>query len=419
MSETKKIAIAGLGKRGRGLLQHVILPLCEEYNLEVAMVFDPYEDRCNKGYEIVQEATGNTPVMAASYQEILDNPEIAAVIITSSWESHVDLAVAAMKAGKYAAFEVGGAYVLEDCWKLVNTYEETGVPCMMLENCCYGKRELMVMNMVRKGLLGDVVHCSGGYLHDLREEVAKGNENRHYRLRNYLNRNCENYPTHELGPIAKLLDINNGNRMVSLTATSSCAKGLHEYIVREQGADSLLAQQNFAQGDIFTTVIKCANGQTITLTLDTTLPRPYSRGFTVRGTKGAFFEDTDMFFMDQEHHEYHFWAQKLWGNAKEYEAEHIHPLWKDYVPKGGHDGMDYQVFSAFFEAMVAGKKPPIDPYDAAAYMSITALSEESVLKGGAPVMIPDFTRGKWYYRQDIDTTLKYNLDREKPYEGLY
>ena len=265
------------------------------------------------------------------------------------------------------------------------------------------------MNMVRQGLFGDVVHCEGGYHHDLRHEIAYGEENRHYRLRNYTNRNCENYPTHELGPIAKILDINNGNRMVSLTATASCAKGLHEYIVKEKGADDPLASVAFAQGDIVTTVIKCAKGQTITLVLDTTLPRIYSRSFTVRGTKGSYFEDMNMVFLDGVQEEV-YPANPYWDNGEEYAKSHAHPLWKDYDPKGGHGGMDYLVISAFFESMITGKRPPIDVYDAAAYMCITALSEESIQKGSAPVAIPDFTRGKWYWRDDIADS-KFRLDR--------
>ena len=304
MDKTYKIAVVGLGGRGQGLIRGAILPACEDYGVEIAAVYDPYVDRTEKGAEIVQEITGKEPMKAKNYQEILDNPEIVGVIISSAWEAHIPQAIAAMKAGKYAAMEVGGAYSLEDCWKLVETSEETGIPCMLMENCCYGEREMMVMNMVRQGVLGNIVHCQGGYHHDLRHEIAFGKENRHYRLRNYTNRNCENYPTHELGPIAKLLDINNGNRMVSLTATASCAKGLHEYIVKEKGEDDPLASVEFAQGDIVTTVIKCAKGQTITLVLDTTLPRAYSRGFTVRGTKGSYYEDMNMVFIDGDKCEY-------------------------------------------------------------------------------------------------------------------
>ena len=418
MSETIKIGVLGLGGRGQGLVKEAILPACEDLGMEIAAVYDPYEDRTVAGANIVEEKTGKRPFEAKTEDELLAIPEIKAVIIPSAWEAHIPLAIKAMKAGKYAAMEVGGAYSLEECWDLVRTTEEPGMPCMQLETCCYGQRELMIMNMVRQGVLGDIVHCSGGYQHDLRHEISHGKEIRHYRLRNYMNRNCENYPTHELGPIAKLLDINNGNRMVSLTATASCAKGLHQFIVDERGEDHPLSKVEIAQGDVITTVIKCAKGQTIVLSLDTTLPRAYSRGFTIRGTKGSYFEDTDMVFLDKVHNQYDWNPREIWGNAKEYEEQYQHPLWKNYDPKGGHGGMDYLVISAFLEAVKEGKNPPIDVYDAAAYMCITALSEESIRKGGASVAIPDFTRGKWYMRKDIDHDLTFNLSRDDVFEGI-
>ena len=134
-----------------------------------------------------------------------------------------------MKAGKPTAMEVGGAYSVDECFRLVHTQEETGTFFMMMENCCYGRRELMLLDMVNKGLFGEVVHCEGGYRHDLRNEIARGKELGHYRLRNYLNRNCDNYPTHELLPICKILGVNDGNRMVSLVSVASCAKGLRAY----------------------------------------------------------------------------------------------------------------------------------------------------------------------------------------------
>ena len=410
MNKTMKVAIVGLGNRGQALLRDAVLPAGEEYGVEVVSVYDSYADRTELGIEIVREKTGKTPIGAKNYQEIIDNPEIDGIILTSAWEMHIPQAIAAMNAGKRVAMEVGGAYTLEDCWNLVNTYEQTGIPCMMLENCCYGKWELMVMNMVRQGLFGDIVHCSGGYHHDLRDEITGGAENRHYRLRNYLNRNCENYPTHELGPIAKLLDVNDGNRMVSLSSTASCAKGLHQYVLDNKGADSPLANAEFAQGDIITTVIKCAKGQTIVLTLDTTLPRSYSRSFTVRGTKGAYFEDNNMVFLDGVHNKYDFDSTPIWNNANQYFEDYKHPLWADYDPKGGHGGMDYLVISAFFDSLTTRTNPPIDVYDCASYMSISALSEESIHKGGAVVAIPDFTRGQWYWRKDLNDS-KFKLTR--------
>jgi len=414
----KKLALIGFGQRAYWLIQESLADVLNDNDFEIAAVCDLYEDRIAEAQQLTEKFTGAKPYGTNDYRQILADPEISAVIITAAWESHVDMAIAAMRAGKHVGLEVGGAYSIEDCWNLVRTYEETGIHCMMLENCCYGREELMVLNMVRQGLFGEIVHCSGGYHHDLREQLAGGKENRHYRLRNYMNRNCENYPTHELGPIAKVLDINNGNRLVTLTATASSAKGLHTYVLEHRGGDDPLAKVEFAQGDIITTVIKCAKGQTIVMTLDTSLPRAYSRGFTVRGTKGAYFEDNKMVFLDDVHHEHENSAFPIWNNAQTYAAEYEHPIWKDYEPRGGHEGMDYLVFNAFLEAISQGKRPPIDTYDTATFMSITPLTEESILKGSAPVMIPDFTRGKWYNRSDI-ADLRYNLDRIDAFADYY
>lgn len=402
MKEKINVGLIGFGNRGRSLLQDVLVPMVK-MDIEIKGVCDLYEDRAQYAAAHIEKTTGVKPFSTTDYRNITSMDGIDAVIIMSAWESHVPVAISAMKSGKYVGFEVGGVYSIDDCWRLVHTSEETGMPCMLLENCCYGRREMMVLNMFRKGMLGDIVHCSGGYCHDLREEIAYGAENRHYRLRNYLNRNCENYPTHELGPIAKILDINNGNRMLSLTSTASCSKGMHQYIIDKKGKDYPLAEADFAQGDIVTTTIKCAKGQTIVLTLDTTLPRAYSRGFTVRGTKGMYTEDTDSFFLDGVHNSYDFDWKKQWGNAVQYEEEYEHPIWREYKNQrlGGHDGIDWLVMRAFIESVKAEVQTPIDVYDSAALMCISVLSEESIVCGSMPVAIPDFTNGRWMERNDI------------------
>lgn len=391
-----KLAVVGLGARGFGLLKDVIVP---NEKADVVAVCDIYEDRMEKGKQLVLEKRGKEVFSTLDYNEAIEREDVDVVCIFSAWESHIPIAIAAMENGKDIAMEVGGAYTVEQCWDLVNTAERTGRQVMFLENCCYGKRELMVLNMVQKGIFGEIVHCAGGYMHDLREEIAFGVEKRHYRLRNYLNRNCENYPTHELGPIAKVLGINRGNRMLSLTSTSSKASGLHEYILENKSDDKTLINARFAQGDIVTTVIKCAGGETITLQLDTTLPRPYCRGFTVRGTKGMYQETNHSVFLDGDGH---YGWNKEWGNAEKYEEEYMHPIWKKYIEEGvqgTHDGMDWLEFDRFFDCCLEGRPYEIDVYDAASWMVISALSEKSIALGSMPVEIPDFTKGEWITRK--------------------
>ncbi len=397
MNKIIKLGMIGFGYRGLDILKQILVP---RDTVEVVAVCDVYEDRANGAAKAVTDAGKPVPKVYLNYKDVIADKDVDTVIIATSWENHINIACECLEAGKPCGVEVGGAYSVEDCFKLVRTYEKTGVKCMLLENCCYGRYELLTLNMVRKGLFGEVVHCSGGYHHDLREEVTFGKENRHYRLRNYLNRNCENYPTHELGPIAKLLDINNGNRMVSLTSTASKSAGVKDYIARNDKADKSLLDKTFNQGDIVTTVIKCARGETIVLTLDTTLPRFYSRGFNVRGTRGMFEEATKSVFFDGNTN--HFNWQSEWGNADKYFEEHEHPIWKKYLSEGvvgNHDGIDWLVYGAFIDAILNDYDFPIDVYDMASYMVITALSEESIACGSKPVAIPDFTNGMWLERK--------------------
>ncbi len=392
-----KIGFIGLGGRGYGLMTCDVLGQGEQ----ITAVCDVYEDRAERGADAVEKAGQKRPAVYFDYKDVVNDENVNTIIIATAWESHVEIALAAMYAGKAVAVEVGGAYELKHCFDLVEAYEKTGTPFMFLENCCFGRREMMVLNMVKKGLFGQVVHCAGGYQHDLRDEIAFGRENRHYRLRNYISRNCENYPTHDLGPIAKVLDINHGNRMLTLSSTASKAAGLGEFIKENKPDDAFLKEQTFAQGDVVTTVIKCARGETIVLTLDTTLPRYYSRNFTVRGTKAMYEEVTDSVFQDRKEDKDHDfdWLKHCVGNAKNYEEEWDHPVWKKYIEdgvKGGHDGMDWLEFEIFFRCLREGTPMPVDVYDAASWMAVTALSEMSIAKGGAVVDIPDFTGGKWH-----------------------
>lgn len=400
MSCKVRLGIVGLGARGMGLLELVYL---QHPDVEFPVVCDVYEDRCKAAADLIEKTGRPRPDMVQDYRELLERADIEGVILCTSWEHHIDLCIAFMEAGKYVGCEVGGAHSIRDCWRLVEAYERTKVPVMLLENCVYGRNEMMIAHMVQQGVLGRVVHCEGGYRHDLREEIAFGKENRHYRLLNYIHRNGENYPTHELGPIARVLNINRGNRMISLTSVASKAFGMKEYIKEHKADDAELMNTEFAQGDVVTTIITCANGETITLTLDTTLPRYYSRGFYIQGTKGMYCEDNDSLFLEgEEHAKDHFEWKKHWGNVEEYRGKYEHPVWKKYLAEGvkaGHDGMDWLVFCDFVESVRNKTETPIDVYDMAAWMCITTLSEESVAMGGHPVAIPDFTSGAWMRRK--------------------
>ena len=393
--ETVRIAAIGLGGRGRS-------QMCEMMSIpgvRVPAVCDIYEDRASRAADEAEKRQGFRPAVYLDYNELLAQEDLDAILCCSTWITHGEIAVAAMRAGKHVTIEVGGAASEEECWAMVRASKETGKFCMLLENCCYDRNEMALFRMAREGVFGELVHLEGGYRHDLRDEIGYGKENRHGRLKNFTGRNGELYPTHQLGPIAKLIGINRGNRFLTLSSIASKVRGLHEFLLREKGPDYYLANQVFNQGDVIDTTITCANGETIHLVHDCTLPRPYSRGYCVQGTKAVFQEAPlgEAIYIDgvSKRHD--------WEPFAPYRDQYEHPLWAAYKDAeehaGGHGGMDYLVLSAFVESVKLGAPPPIDVFDTAAWMAVTYLSEQSCALGGTPVPFPDFTNGRWIERE--------------------
>ena len=403
-----KLGVIGLGGRGFGWVK----ALTEMKDVEIVAVSDVYQDRIDRAAQHVEENKGKRPAGYTDYHQLLVESDAEAIVVFTSWETHIRVGIDALKSGRRVGLEVGGACSMEECWEMVHASEQTGIPLMLLENCCYGENEMMVLNMVKKGLFGTLVHCQGGYQHDLRVEIGNGDVNRHYRQNNFLNRCGELYPTHELGPIAKDLCINRGNRMVSLCAMSSKAAGLHAWL-QEHRPDSELVNAQVNQGDIVTTMISCANGETILLTHDCTLPRPYSRGGRIQGTKGIWMEDNRSIYIDgRSPVDPSYWTHR-WEKDEAYMEEYKHPLWQAYEEfglRGGHGGMDYLVLRAFVESVQKDECPPIDTYDTASWMAITALTEQSIAMGGAPVPVPDFTEGRWLQKRESFATGEYALN---------
>ncbi|MBO6264044.1 MAG: Gfo/Idh/MocA family oxidoreductase [Clostridia bacterium] len=401
MKDKLKMAVVGLGHRGMSLMRDVLI---KQPDVEVVGISDLYEERVQEGVKIVKDATGKEPISSLDYIEMLEKAKPDAVLVSTYWETHVDVALYALEHNIAVAMEVGGAYTIDELWRLVKTQERTSTPFMFMENCCYDRAETLATNMARAGVFGKIVHLDGAYGHDLREEITTGIEEKHYRLRNYLNRNCENYPTHEIGPIAKLIDVNRGNRFISLVSMASKAAGLSDYVAEHADRFPHLVGKQFKQGDIVDTIITCANGETIHIRLDTTLPRFYARNFTVRGTKGFYEQNTNLVFVDGDEEGFDPVVQykaKI-DNGKNYEEKYLPDFWKNVTPEqlaSGHGGMDYFEFRVFIDCIKKGEEPPIDVYDAATWMAITVLSEQSIALGGAPVAFPDFTEGKWLIRE--------------------
>jgi len=317
----------------------------------------------------------------------------------------------AMLAGKYTGVEVSAANTMEECWDLVNTHEQTGSQLMILENVNYRRDVMAVLNMVRQNVFGELVHFRCGYQHDLRgvklndgktpygrgaEFGENGISESKWRTNHSVYQNADVYPTHGVGPIAAMNNINRGNRFLSLTSHATKTRGLHNYIVEVGGENHPNAKVKFKLGDIVTTTIETALGETIIVTHDTNLPRPYSLGFRVQGTSGLWEVDGNRIYIEGQS------KPHQWDEATDWLKKYDHPLWQkygEYAADSGHGGMDFFVLNAFVESAKQNIAPPLDAYDAAAWSAITPLSELSIENNGAPQDFPDFTRGLWINRK--------------------
>ncbi|HWW41383.1 Gfo/Idh/MocA family protein [Pedobacter sp.] len=402
-----RLGYIGVGLRGRNHITEGLL----RSDVEITAICDTQESSLKycraqfvkAGKKLPAEYTGGLD----AYKKLLERKDIDAVIIATPWEFHKEQAIDAMRAGKYVGCEVIAGITVEDHWEILKVYEETKVPYMTLENVCYRRDVLAVLNMVRNQVFGELIHLEGGYQHDLRGVLfndgksfdGKGGEfgpntvgEAQWRTQWNAVRNGDIYPTHGIGPIMQYIDINKGNQFTNLVSFASKSRGLHQYIEKVSPGNKNLSV-NFKNGDLVTTMLNCANGETVTLTHDTHLPRPYSLGFRVQGTQGLWMDVADAIYVEGKSASY-----DEWDKAKVWLDKYDHPLWQKYAHQAdgaGHGGMDWFVFNAFVESVKQRRQTPVDIYDSLTMSVITPLSEKSIAEGNMPQQFPDFTKGKW------------------------
>jgi len=409
-----KIAIIGVGLRGQNHLELLLkrddVELVAICDVDVRML-DTAKNMISKSGKLMPKIfTGES----YAWKKLLQIKDLKAVLIATPWEWHKLMIIGALEAGlKYVASEVVIGINLEDHWEVVRAAEKYDAQVMMLENVCYRRDVLAVLNMVRQGIFGEILHLQGGYQHDLRvvkfndgikpygggvEFNEKGFSEAKWRTNHSVHRNGDLYPTHGIGPVAQCVNINRGNRFIKLSSFATKSRSLHKYIVDNAGENHPNAKVNFRLGDIVTTTISCANGETIILQHDTNSPRPYSLGFRVQGTNGLWMDINNSIYIEGKS------KPHAWDSAKEWLDKYDHPLWKKYgndAQGAGHGGMDFFVLHAFIESAKRGEPTPLDVYDAAAWSAITPLSEQSIELGNETIDFPDFTGGKWMTRQPV------------------
>lgn len=396
--DTVRIGFVGIGLQGGGHVRNFL----RLENVEIRALCDIDEGRAAEVRQWVVDEGEPAPDLYTrgerDFLRLCDRDDIDLVLTATPWRWHVPVCVAAMERGKHVATEVPAAYTVDGCWQLVETAERTQKHCVMLENCCYGRREMMMLNIVRAGLLGEILHAEGAYIHDLRSIKFSDQNEGLWRLAHSMTRNGNLYPSHGIGPIAQCLDINRGDRMERIVSMSSPARGLARYAAANLAADDPRRRQRYALGDMNTSLIQTALGRSIMLQHDTTSPRPYSRIDLVQGTQGIYSGYPDRIHIEGQSpaHE--------WEDPETYQATWDHPLWKEVgeaAEGAGHGGKDFLEDWRLVRSLRQGTPTDMDVYDAAAWSVLTELSERSVSRRAAPSEIPDFTRGGWRVRQPL------------------
>lgn len=392
--ETVRIAIVGTGLRGRSLLNEWL----GVENVRITALCDIVPEKAEMARDMMRKA-GHTYECAVytagerDFERLCRRDDIDFVYTATPWEWHVPVMLAAMANGKHCGTEVPAAYTLADCWKLVDASESSRRHCMMLENCNYGYNELLVLEMVRDGVFGDLIAGGAAYNHDLRAILNEAKDEGLWRRAHHTRRNANLYPTHGLGPVAAYMDVNRGDRFEYMVSMASPEFGLTQWRAQNEPASSAKFRETYVTGDLNRSLVRTAKGRVILLEHNVTSPRPYSRINSVQGSKGIFEDYPPRIYIDgpEAHHQ--------WETLDAYRAKFEHPLWRtlgERARSGGHGGMDYVMAWRLVQCMRDGLLPDMDVYDAAAWSAPGPLSERSVANGSQPMAFPDFTRGNWH-----------------------
>ena len=409
-----RVGVVGLGRGIAGVSGFSVIPGCE-----VTAVCDLNAARIRAALATIEKNGRPKPTVYTGGEEewkkLCDDPNVDLVYNATPWQLHVPIALYAMHAGKHVATEVPSAFTVDQCWELVETSERLGRHCMQLENCCYGENEMLALNLCRQGILGELVHAEGAYIHDLRtynwgdwndkgDNPAVDPKDGYYaywnywRLRHNVAHKGNQYTTHGLGPICWYMDINRGDRFDYLVSLESDQHNFTALAKAHYPADSWKAKQRVEMGDMNTMLIKTKRGRSIMIQHDVSSPRPYSRLNTITGTKGALLDyPLRIVWEDKPGAGAHAFFNE--EKRKEVVEKYGHPLWKqagDIAKKmGGHGGMDFLMVLRLAYCLQNGLPLDQNVYDLASWCCLCELSEKSVRNRSCSMDVPDFTRGAW------------------------
>lgn len=396
-----RIGVVGTGGRGTGLIRIA----ASMAGVEFPALCDVNPQNLARAQDAVMTSGRKKPegyTGEEDYRRLMSRDDLDAVIIATPWHFHTPMAVYSMKAGKYTACEVPAALTIEQCWDLVNTHEQTGTPCMMLENWSFRRDNLAVLNMIRAGLLGEINHCHCAHSHDCTYWYFDKDGNPRWSGEYLLKRNADQYPTHSLGPVLSWMDFNCGDYPAYVTSTATRSISVPHYFAKKLGRDHPAAKRKLRQADIVTSVVKTVKGNTLVINNDMQSPRPYDNRWEISGTEGIYNEQRSAIYIADVSPK-----KDTWESFEPYQKKYDHAWYRELEreePKAartdvGHGAPDYLELRLFLRAVRNKTATPLDIYDSVLMCAPIPLSEQSIAAGSAPVAFPDFTRGKWKTRK--------------------
>lgn len=403
--ENVRIGFIGVGHRG----QAAVYRMSQIENVIISALCDIQKNKIDFALDRIKNSEQKPIVYTGEedWKTVCDRSDIDLIYISTHWAMHTPVAVYAMRQGKHVCVEVPAATTIDECWQLVETSEMTKKHCMMLENCCYDFFELLTLNMARQGFFGEIIHCEGAYIHELLEQhTRKGFKWDMWRLKENYKRKGNLYPTHGVGPVCQVMNINRGDRLDYLVSMSSADFMLGQRVRALASEDDFYKSfvgKNY-RGNMNTTIIKTHNGKTIMLQHDVTSPRPYSRIHLISGTKGTA-QKYPLPGRIATGHEGWFSKEQMEEIEEQYQPIIVKKIGELAKKVGGHGGMDFLMDWRTVDCLRNGLPLDQDVYDSALWSSVFPLSEMSVNNRSQAVDIPDFTRGAWKKNSPIDVSL--------------
>jgi predicted dehydrogenase len=406
--DTVRVGFIGLGQRGPSHLKN----MTKLGGVEIKALCDLRPSSVQKAQKMLAGTSHKPALYSGSkdeWKKVCNSKDIDAIYIATPWNMHVPMAVYAMEQGKHVFIEVPAAVTLDECWKLVETSERTKKHCMMLENCCYDFFELLTLNMARQGYFGEVIHAEGAYLHNLLDlNFKKDGYWDMWRLKENANRNGNIYPTHGLGPVCQLMNINRGDKLDYLVSMSG-----NDFVMAKT-AKELAAKDDFFKpfadkhfrGNMNTTSIRTQSGRTIMLQHDVSSPNIYSRIHKITGTKGSALKYPLPGKISNDLKESWITEAEMKELEQKYQPAIVKKIGEMAKEVGGHGGMDFLMDWRVIDCLRNGLPLDQDVYDAALWSAISPLSEQSVANRSSAVTIPDFTNGSWKTNKHFDILLE-------------